>query len=152
MMAGLLRTPATVAIYRTRRTWARPPQIQRLPAHVSTVAVKWCETGQCGDLLAIEHSQFGQVHEQRTRKHLADTGHGTQQFVAFAPEGSVADQIGEFIVEARKALFQPPDVLIDTTVQNLWGAASAIFLRSQHLDQLAPARNQCFERLGLFSR
>src|SRR5229473_1735583 len=30
-MAGLLRTPATVAIYRTRRTWARPPQIQRLP-------------------------------------------------------------------------------------------------------------------------
>src|SRR5229473_3848832 len=30
-MAGLLRTPATVAIYRTRRTCARPPQIQRLP-------------------------------------------------------------------------------------------------------------------------
>src|SRR5216683_1715763 len=30
-MVGLLRTPATVAIYRTRRTCARPPQMQRLP-------------------------------------------------------------------------------------------------------------------------
>src|SRR5271167_2623277 len=25
-------------------------------AHASTVAVKWCQTGQCGDLLAVEHS------------------------------------------------------------------------------------------------
>src|SRR5713226_3531425 len=30
-MTGLERTAATTAIYRTRRTWARPPQIQRLP-------------------------------------------------------------------------------------------------------------------------
>ncbi len=27
-------------------------------AHASTVAVKWCQTGQCGDLLAFEHSKF----------------------------------------------------------------------------------------------
>src|SRR5712664_3528054 len=27
-------------------------------AHISTVAVKWCETSQCGDLLAVEHAQF----------------------------------------------------------------------------------------------
>jgi hypothetical protein len=27
-------------------------------AHASTVAVKWRQTRQCGDLLAVEHSQF----------------------------------------------------------------------------------------------
>src|SRR6266851_3020864 len=27
-------------------------------AHISTVAVKWCETSQCGNLLATEHSQL----------------------------------------------------------------------------------------------
>src|SRR5712692_4398382 len=43
-------------------------------AHISTVAVKWCETSQCGDLLAIEHSQFRQLREQSTREHLADPG------------------------------------------------------------------------------
>src|SRR5216683_4252529 len=47
-------------------------------AHISTVAVKWCETSQCGDLLAIEHSQFRQLREQSTREHLADPGHGAQ--------------------------------------------------------------------------
>src|SRR6266446_3882184 len=44
--------------------------------HISTVAVEWCETSQCGDLLAIEHSQFRQLREQSTREHLADPGHG----------------------------------------------------------------------------
>ena len=32
--------------------------------------VKWCQTGQCGDLLAVEHTQFRQLREQRTREHL----------------------------------------------------------------------------------
>src|SRR5713226_1243005 len=85
-------------------------------AHISTVAVKWCETSQCGDLLAIEHSQFRQLREQSTREHLADAGHRTQQLVALAPQGSGADQFAEFIVELRKSLFQPADVLIDATV------------------------------------
>lgn len=31
-------------------------------------------------------------------------------------QGSVANQLGEFIVEAGKPLFQPPDVLIDAAV------------------------------------
>ncbi len=33
----------------------------------STVAVKWCQTGQRGDLLAIKHSQFRQLREQSTQ-------------------------------------------------------------------------------------
>jgi len=56
---------------------------------------------------------------------------------------------GVHIVEAGKSLFQPTDVVIDATVRNLWGAGPAILLRRQHLDQLAPPGNQCFERLGL---
>jgi len=82
-------------------------------AHASTVAVKWCQTGQCGDLLAVEHSQFRQLREQRTREHLADSGHRTQQLVTLAPQGSIADQLAEFIVENQKPLFRPSDVFID---------------------------------------
>src|SRR5216683_1121873 len=85
-------------------------------AHISTVAVKWCETSQCGDLLAIEHSQFRQLREQSTREHLADPGHGTQQLVALTPQGSLANQLGEFSVQTGEPLFQPTDVLIDATV------------------------------------
>ena len=32
-------------------------------AQTTTVAVKWCQTGQCGDLLAVEHSEFRQLRE-----------------------------------------------------------------------------------------
>src|SRR6266478_1498838 len=84
--------------------------------HISTVAVEWCETSQCGDLLAIEHSQFRQLREQSTREHLADPGHGAQQLVAFTPQGSLANQLGEFSVQTGEPLFQPTDVLIDDMV------------------------------------
>ena len=119
-------------------------------AQFSTIAVKWCQSGQCGDLLAVEHAKFRQLREQSTREHLADAGHRTQQLVALAPQGSVANQLVELIVQTGKSLFQPPDVLIDAVVQNLWGSGPAILLCRQHLDQLAPPGNQCFERLGLF--
>src|SRR5258705_11668963 len=115
-MTGLLRTPATVAMYRTRRTWARPPQIQRLPRSFPLSRLNGARLGQCGDLLAVEHAKFRQLREQSTREHLADAGHRTQQLVALAPQGSIADQLAEFIVETRKSLFQPADVLIDATV------------------------------------
>src|SRR6266852_3232719 len=84
--------------------------------YISTVAVEWCETSQCGDLLAIEHSQFRQLREQSTREHLADPGHGAQQLVALTPQGSLANQLGEFSVQTGEPLFQPTDVLIDATV------------------------------------
>src|SRR5216684_1688568 len=74
-------------------------------AHISTVAVKWCETSQCGDLLAIEHSQFRQLREQSTREHLADPGHGVTKLVAPTPQGSLANQLGEFSVQTGEPLF-----------------------------------------------
>src|SRR5438128_7009407 len=83
----------------------REPADTTAAAQFSTIAVKWGQPGQGGDLLAIEHSQFGQLREQSTREHLTDPGHGTQQLVALTPEGSIANQLGEFIVETGKSLF-----------------------------------------------
>ena len=68
-------------------------------AHISTVAVKWCETSQCGDLLAIEHSQFRQLREQSTREHLADPRHGTQQFVTLTPQRRLANHGAKLFVK-----------------------------------------------------
>ena len=116
------------------------------------VTVKWRQTGQGSNLFAIKRAQLGQVGEQSTRKNLANTRHGTQQLVALTPQGSIANQLAELMVEAGKSLFQPTDLLIDATVQNFWGAGPAILLCGQHLDQLAPPSNQCFERLRLLIR
>ena len=49
-------------------------------------------------------------------EHLADPRPGTQQLVALTPQGSVANQLAEFIVEAGQPFFQLTDVLIDATV------------------------------------
>src|SRR6266446_6251725 len=87
LMTGLLRTPATVAMYRTRRTWARPLPDTAAAVQGSAVAVKWRQSGQGGNLFAIKRAQLGQVGEQSTRKHLADTRHGTQQLVALRHRG-----------------------------------------------------------------
>jgi hypothetical protein len=65
---------------------------------------------------AVEHSKFRQLREQSTRERHGDAEHRTQQLAAIAPQGSITEQLAEFIVEARKAFFQPPDVLIDAAV------------------------------------
>src|ERR1700720_4526961 len=105
-MTGLERTAATTAIYRTRRTWARPPQDTAAAVQAPTVTVKWRQSGQGGNLFTIKCSQLGQVCEQSAREHFADPGHGTQQFVTLTPQRSVANHLGEFIVKAGKTLFQ----------------------------------------------
>src|SRR5882724_2147818 len=115
-MTGLERTAATTAIYRTRRTWGAPAPDTAAAVQAPTVTVKWRQSGQGGNLFTIKCSQLGQVCEQSTGEHFADTRHRTQQLVALTPQGSIANQLGEFIVEAGKSLFQPPDVLIDATV------------------------------------
>jgi hypothetical protein len=106
-MTGLERTAATTAIYRTRRTWARPPPDTAAAVQAPAVTVKWRQSGQGGNLFAIEHSQLGQVGEQSTREHFADPGNGAQQLVALAPKGSLANRLGEFIVEAGKSRAKP---------------------------------------------
>jgi hypothetical protein len=115
-MTELLRTPATNSHVQDAPDLGASTPNTTATAHASTVAVKWCQPGQCGDLLAVEHSQFRQLREQSTREHLADAGHRTEQLVALPSQRSVTNQLTKFIVETRKSLFQPPDVLIDTPV------------------------------------
>jgi hypothetical protein len=64
--------------------------------------------------------------------------------------GEFADQLGEFIVETRKSLFQSSAVPIDATDKPLELGPPVISLRRQQLDQLAPPVNHCVERPGPF--
>ena len=68
-------------------------------AQATAVAVKGRQPGQRGDLFAIKCPQFGQVREQGGRRHLADSGHRAEQFVALAPDRGLADQTGKFVVD-----------------------------------------------------
>src|SRR6266851_3020863 len=114
-MAGLLRSPATVAIYSTLRTWARPPQIERLPRIFPLSRLNGARPASAAICLRLSIPSFRQLREQSTREHIADTRHGTQQLVALTPQGSIANQLAEFIVEAGQSRFQPTDVLVDAT-------------------------------------
>jgi hypothetical protein len=75
LTAGLLRAPATVAIYRTRRTWARPPQIQRLPRMLPLSRLKDARPASAAICLRFEHAQFGQLGQQSAREHLTGSAH-----------------------------------------------------------------------------
>src|SRR5271155_3564337 len=106
-MVGLLRTPATVAIYRTRRTWARPPQIQRLPRILPLSRLNGARPASAAICLRLSVPSSGSCASSVLESTLPTPGHRTQQLVALAPQGSIADQLAEFIVEHRESFFQP---------------------------------------------
>ena len=118
-------------------------------AQATAVAVKGRQSGQRGDLFAIKCTQLGQVREQGGREHLTDPGHRAEQLVALAPDGGLADQAGDFVVEPGEPLFEPADVLINAFVDHLGRVGPAILFRGEHLNQLTAAVHQGFERLGL---
>src|SRR5260370_42441156 len=66
LMTGLLRTPATVAMYRKRRTWARPLPDTAAAVQGSAHAVNWRQYGIDGNLIALKLAHFGKAGQQRT--------------------------------------------------------------------------------------
>ena len=145
-MAGLARMAATVAMYSTRLTWARPPQMQRLPRKVPLSRLKRRQTSESGNLFAGQCSQLRQMSKQSDRQHRSNPRHRPEQLVALAPDRGRADQIRQFIIEARQPLFQPTDVLIDASADNLRSVGAAIPLGSEHRNQLVAPHYECGQR------
>jgi hypothetical protein len=73
--------------------------------------------------MRFKATHFSHLREQRTWEHVADAGAGTQQLVALAPQGIIANQIAEFIVEAEPNLLPLRELL-----------SSAQFLNSDEIE------------------
>src|SRR6266481_7394070 len=148
-MTGLERTAATTAIYRTRRTWARPPQIQRLPRKLPLSRLKGASPTSAAICLRLSAPSSGKCASRVVESTFPTPGTEPEQLVALAPDRGLADQTGEFVVEPGEPLFQPADVLINAFVDHLGRIGPAILFRREHLNQLPAAVHEGFERLGL---
>jgi hypothetical protein len=66
-------------------------QMQRLPRRAPLSRLKGARPASAAIWLAIQRSQFRQLRQQRSREHLADPRHGTQQFVTLTPQRRLAN-------------------------------------------------------------
>src|SRR5262252_6150803 len=87
-------------------------------AYGSAVAIERGQTSEGSNLFAGQGSQLRQMSKQSDRQHRSNPRHRPEQLVALAPDGCRADQIRQFVVEARQPLFQPTDVFIDAAANN----------------------------------
>lgn len=63
-----------------------------LSFELSAVVVEGCESGECGDLFAIELSEFGEVGEEREGGDVSDAGDGGEDVGLLLPIGVFADE------------------------------------------------------------
>src|SRR5262245_59945253 len=114
-MAGLLRTAATAAMYSTRLTSARPPQMQRLLRKVPLSRLNGAKPARAAICLRLSSPSSGRW-ASRVLDNSADARYGSQRLITFAPDGSVTNHATEFVIEAAEPLLQPADVLLDAAV------------------------------------
>src|SRR5262249_22503423 len=101
-----------------------------------------------GDLLAVEGSKLRQLSNERVRDYRPDTGYRRDQVLFLAPGRRAAHGIVNIRVDARELtlerLQEPDDALLDARI----GPFLALPLRSDHLNDLAPAGDKIGKLLG----
>src|SRR3984957_12346272 len=118
-MTGLERTAATTAIYRTRRTWARPPQIQRLPCKLPLSRLKSASPASAAICLRLSAPSSGKCASRVVESTLPTPGTERSNSSRSRQIGVSRTKSGEFVVEPGEPLFQSPDVLINAFVDHL---------------------------------
>lgn len=121
-------------------------------AEVSAVAVEGRDAHQRRDLLPVEHSQFGQLGQERGCGRDADPGN-TRQERGLAFEVVVGlEQFGDVFLDAFDLLVEQVDDLLDVLADLLGNRGLlAIEFRGAMFDELPPPRDERFE-FGLFGR
>src|SRR5467141_2115506 len=145
-MVGLLRTPATVAIYRTLRTWARPPQIQRLPRIFPLSRLNGARPASAAICLRLSAPSSGTCASRVVESTLPTPGTERSNSSRSRHIGVSRTKPARLVVEPGAPLFQPADVLINAFVDHLGRVGPAVLFRREHLKQLAAAVHQGLER------
>jgi hypothetical protein len=124
------------------------PSASECPA----IAVQWGDSNECGNLLAAQGPQLGEIHNQRPSEPWSYPGHCAEQIVFLSPDGTLANGVGEHSLGLRHLTFEPRDMRVQALVHEVGRAPKTVFLRRQHLDELATAGEERGERLHLFIR
>ena len=82
------------------------------------------------------------TRQQGPRDDGPDARDTLQQLVMFPPDRAGVNRGGQVLIELGEMLLEPVDVLLNLASHHTRGTAPAIFLRREHLDQLAAPRDQ----------
>jgi len=85
--------------------------------------------------------QLWQLRQQGPRDDGTNAGDALQQLILFPPDRAGLDRCGQLLIQLRQVLLEPLDVLLNLGSHHPRGTASTIFLRREHLDELAAPRN-----------
>ena len=116
------------------------------------IAVQWGDPNECGNLRPAQGPQLGEIHNQRPSEPWSYPGHGAEQIVFLSPDGTLANGVGKRTLGLRHLTFEPRDVRVQALVHEVGRAPETVFLRRQHLDELATAGKERGERVHLFIR
>ncbi len=108
----------------------------------AAVSIQGGDADQGRDLLVRQGSQLRQFRQQGSRDDGANAGDALQQLVMFPPDRAGLDRRGQVLIELRQVLLEPLDVLLNVSAHPARRTALPIFLRREHLDELAAPRNQ----------
>jgi hypothetical protein len=94
-MTGFQRTATMVAMYRTERSSARPPQTWWVPRKRPLSRLKGATPASAAILTPVELPELRQLSKQRAREHRPYAGHAAQQFLLGTPPGARPQQLIE---------------------------------------------------------
>ena len=115
----------------------------------SAIVVQWGDPNECSNLLPVQGSQFGEAHNQRPGEPWSHPWHRAEPIIVFSPERTLANGGGERTLGLSHLTFEPCDVDLQALVQGVGRAPETVFLRRQHLDQLATSGKERGERVRL---
>src|SRR6266581_5605460 len=151
-MTGLQRAPTRAAMYSAARTMSAAAPQDPFASERPAIAVQGSDSNECGNLLPTQGPQFGEIHNQRPGEPWPYPWHRAEQIVFLSPDGTLVNGVRERSFGLRHLTFEPCDVRVQALMHEVGRASETVFLRRQHLDELATSGKECGERLHLFIR
>lgn len=110
---------------------------------LAAISIEGRDTDECGDLLAIQLSEFGQFGNERCRRSGSDPGDALKQVCERFPLIIVIDELSDLLIEFVESFFEEVDGLCDVVLRGLVsGGFSVIFLLRKDVNHLSSARDQ----------
>jgi hypothetical protein len=121
-----------------------------MAAPCAGIAIEWRDTDEGCELSAVKAAQFRQFCDKGSCGDGTHTRHGGEDVFRLAPGGRGAHARVDVGVDFGEFFFEEGDMAVDLFDESLGGgAAAAIGLHADHLDDLSPPCDEFAARAGL---
>ena len=119
------------------------------PSERPAIAIERGDADEGGDLFVRQRAQLREIGQQRCGQDRPDAGDAAQQLVFLAPDGTLANGLGQLRVRLLQGAFEPADMGAQILADGGPCAPQPVLLRRQHLDELTATSNQGGQGVGL---